>query len=304
MLSFSAILITFLTASGTVYSIAVPAAPAPAPAAPPQTTPINPGDKGLSPFMRCAMALPNWPNANKDAIKKCADENRSTSHKRDIIIDARYAPGDYTKCLEAIPGYPHNYDTQKAALCAEILPSQEEAAGSTLKPRDASSLLGVLGEYLSPVCPVDASSTINWTRFMTASTLKGWANTICSEAVNAPLTNGNQKHATDNKHGLRKIGITYAMGPQVQTVLTLLDYGLDFFKVKDEAVKYCVDAINAGIDACVFNAKAGLEHASVMPSFTSYITAAMGGPLSGDPLGRRDLTDYGGVVDVSFPKGS
>jgi hypothetical protein len=83
-----------------------------------------------------------------------------------------------------------------------------------------------------------------------------------------------------------------------------LDYGLDIFQAKDKAVKYCVDAINAGIDSCVFNAKAGLEHASVTPSFTSYLIAAMGGQLSGDPLGRCDLTDYGGVADVSFPKGS
>jgi hypothetical protein len=114
--------------------------------------------------MRCAMALPNWPNANKDAIKNCANENRSTSHKRDISIDVRYTPGDYTKYLEAIPDYPRDYDTQKAAMCAEVLPSPEEVAWSTLKQQQVSSLLGVLGEYLSPVCPVGPSNTINWTR--------------------------------------------------------------------------------------------------------------------------------------------
>lgn len=288
--SFPNVLITFLIASVTVYSASIP-----------QNPPVKAGDKGLSPFMQCAMALPGWPNANKDDVKRCADKARST-HKRDIITDTQHVPGDYTKCLEAIPGYPHNYDMQEASDCEGLLPSTKEAAGTTLLPRQGT-FLGQLGEYVQAICPVNPSTTINWSRFMTASTLKGWAQQVCSEAMGAPTINGNTKTATDNKHGLRKIGITFAVGPQVSTVLTLVDFGLGLFNVREKGVQYCVDAINSGIDSCVDHAKAGLEHADAMPSFSSYITAALGGPLSGAPVGRRDLMDYGAVVDVSFPKG-
>lgn len=291
MSSFSNILIVFLAASGAVYGVAV------APQSPPL---IQAGDKGLSPFMQCAMALPGWPNANKDDVKKCAVDAHS-AHKRDIIVDARYVPGDYTKCLEAIPGYPHNYDMREASICENSLPSPKDPPGTTLTPRDVG-LLGTAGEYLSALCPVDPSPTINWKRFMTASTLKGWANTICTEVMGADTTNGNTKTKTDNKHGLRKIGITFAAGPQVSTFITLIDYGLGFFNVRETGVKYCVDAINAGIDNCVFKAKAGLEHADAMPSFTSYLTPAYNSPTSGGPVGV--LETFLGLVDVSFPKGS
>jgi hypothetical protein len=139
---------------------------------------------------------------------------------------------------------------------------------------------------------------------MTASTLKGWASQICDEVMGADTTNGNTKTKTDNKHDLRKIGLTFAMGPEVSTVLTLIVFGLGFFNVRETGVQYCVDALNASIDSCVYSAKAGLEHASAMASFTSYLAAAAGGLLSGAPVGRRDLSDYGAVVDVSFHLGS
>ncbi|KIM94646.1 hypothetical protein OIDMADRAFT_60424 [Oidiodendron maius Zn] len=120
--------------------------------------------------------------------------------------------------------------------------------------------------------------------------------------MGADTTNGDTKTKTDNKHGLRKIGITFAAGLQVSTVITLNDYGLGFFNVTETGVKYCVDAINAGIDSCVFKVEAGLEHADAMPSFTSYFKPAYNSQTSGGPVGV--LETFLGLVDVSFPKRS
>jgi hypothetical protein len=298
MYNISQELIALLVACNTVYGMAVPQEQASIEAR-------GGPDPNLSEFMKCATALKGWPNADTDEVKKCVDSAHSSSklvsqHKREFTIEARYTPGDYAKCIEI-----NKQDSKKAAECEKLLPTEAEAAKSKKGNRDTSLnprqvLNGQLGEILQSLCPVDASKIINWSRFLSAETLKGWAPKLCAEAMGVE-TVGNTKTIKDKKHGLRKIGITFARGPTVTLILTIVDFGLDFFKVKDTGVKYCVDTINAGLDYCVHPAKAGLEHANIIPSFTSYVTPGTGDPTAGGAIGKRDIVNYLAVVDVSFP---